>query len=39
MGDSQLAQIDFSGSENKSATELGGALPLSVNVIPDGVGA
>jgi hypothetical protein len=39
MGDSQLASISFSGSEDKSATELGGAIPLVVNAIPDSSGA
>jgi len=39
MGDSQTAPIIFSGSEDKSATELGGAMPLVKNAIPDASGA
>ena len=39
MGNSQLAQILFSGSEDKGATELGGAIPLIANAIPDASGA
>jgi len=39
MGDSQLAQVIFAGSEDKSSTELGGAMPLVVNAIPDASGA
>ena len=38
MGDSQLAQVLFSGSEDKSSSELGGAIPLVVNAIPDAAG-
>ena len=39
MGDSQIAPIVFSGSEDKSVTELGGAMPLVKNAIPDASGA
>ena len=39
MGESQTAPIIFSGSEDKSTTELGGAMPLVVNAIPDATGA
>jgi len=38
MGDSQLAQILFSGSEDRGASELGGAIPLIANAIPDATG-
>jgi hypothetical protein len=39
MGDTQIAQIVFSGSANKSETEYGGAQPVVVNAIPDATGA
>jgi hypothetical protein len=39
MGETSTAAIAFSASEDKSATELGGATPLVVNAIPDSVGA
>jgi hypothetical protein len=39
MGEVQFGQIPFSASEDKSATELGGAAPTVVNAIPDASGA
>jgi hypothetical protein len=39
MAKTELAAISFSGSEDKSASELGGATPLVVNAIPDATGA
>ena len=38
MGESTIGQIVFAGSENKSASELGGAMPVVVNAIPDSLG-
>jgi hypothetical protein len=38
MGDSSLAPIAFNAGQNTAAAELGGAMPLVVNVVPDAAG-